>query len=117
MSVLPVKKNLTAWSGGTFRKHITVYQGVDTNSPVRDFTNCTASMIIEDPDTHVALKTLTTENGGITLGGTAGTIDLYISDEDTATFTWPVGLYILYVIEANGDSDPISHGQFIVKNI
>lgn len=42
---------------------------------------------------------LTTENGGITLGGLEGTVDLYISAEDTATLPSANAFYDLKLIK------------------
>jgi hypothetical protein len=49
-----------------------------------DLSSLTAKMYIRTWDRATIIAELTTENGGITLnGGGDGSIDLYVSDEDT----------------------------------
>jgi len=94
------KVKLVIDQGSTFRKRLTWKAGT---VPV-DLTGCTARMQIRSevasPD---VLASLTTENGGITLGGVAGTIDLYISSVATTLFTWEEGVYDIEFVMGNGD--------------
>lgn len=113
MSLLPDRKNFTIWKGGTFRKVLTMHQGATTTTPVYNFTGFTARMRLRD-ENGVTIQTLTTENGGIILGGTAGTITIYISDEATLVLPWEVALYELFLITPSGDADPILHGTLRV---
>ena len=46
---------------------------------------------------------LTTEDGGITITPLTGEIELYISDENTATFTWKRAVYDLELESSTGD--------------
>lgn len=88
--------------GATFRKRMTWKTG--TPKVAVDLTGCTAVMQIrEEVDSAAVLVELNTTDGGITLGGVNGTIDLYISDEDTAAFTWESGVYDLEITFTNGD--------------
>lgn len=109
MALKPARKNFSIWKGGTWRKVLTLHTGDSTSSPLRNLTGCTARMAIKDVDDNTLLS-LTTENGGITLGGAAGTITLYVSDEASALLTWASGRYVLYITEPDGDSDPYLHG-------
>lgn len=116
MSLLPGKCNFTLYRGGTFRIRLVVQDGDEENSPLRDLTDHTASLSIRTKvQGGTILATLTTENGGIELGGEDGTIDLFISDEDTTEFTWSVGFYTLYLTDAVGDTDPLLFGAFSVR--
>mgnify|MGYP000154895688 CR=1 FL=1 len=94
------KVKLVIDQGSTFRKHLVWKAGT---VPV-NLTGCTARMQIRSevgsPD---ILASLTTENGGITLGGTAGTIDLYLSPTATTLFTWEDGVYDMEFVLGNGD--------------
>lgn len=98
----PFKVKLKIYQGATFRWHATLKSG--TPEAVVDLTGYTARL-------HVRLKiedaepvlTLTTENGGITLGDADGTIDLFISDADTADITWEEAVYDLELIAPNTD--------------
>jgi hypothetical protein len=117
MSALPAKQNFTAWRGGTWRKQITLYTGADTTSPVRTLGGCRASLKIENPTTRETLKLLTTENGGIDLDISQGTINLLIRSDDTAALSWAVGVYQLLLTNSAGDIEPLLYGQFIVRGI
>ena len=44
------------------------------------------------------LLELTVGNGGIILGGVAGTIELFINDTDTSGITWKQGVYDLELV-------------------
>jgi len=112
MSLIPDKKTWTIWRGGTFRKVLTLKVG-DINSAPRPLTGYTARMRVRDAD-GVTLQTLTTENGGITLGGALGTITIYISDEATALITWSGAMYELFLITPSGDADPLLYGPLRV---
>lgn len=68
-----------------------------------DLTGCTArAQVRADIDSPVVLLELTTENGGIELGGVAGTIRRVISATDTAAIFWTSGVYDLEVVFAGG---------------
>lgn len=73
-------------------------------------------MKVRPSNSSNAILSLTTENGGITLGLTNGQIKLYVSDEVMATI--PEGKY-LYDLEMVG-SDPdyvykLVRGNFVVR--
>ncbi len=71
--------------GSTF-SHQFIWQNADRNAI--NLTGYTARMMIREKVTSTTvLVTLTTENGGITLGGVSGTVDLLISATDTAALT------------------------------
>lgn len=107
------KLKLLIEQGATFRKSLTWKTGTPA-APV-DLTGCTARMQIRaDLESTTPLITLTTENSGITLGDEAGTIELYISDTDTADMTWTQGVYDLEVILANGDVRRLLYGTVVV---
>jgi len=91
------KLKLTIEQGSTFRKLFTWKAGAPA-VPV-DLTGCTARMHIREtiPSAKI-LHSLTTENGGITLGGIAGTFALYIAATDTAAFTWTAGVYDIEIV-------------------
>jgi hypothetical protein len=71
--------------------------------PPVDLTDFTARMDIR---THLeateVIKSLTTENGGITLGDEDGTIALLISAADTEAFTFSDAVYDLELVSATG---------------
>jgi hypothetical protein len=68
-----------------------------------DLTGCTArAQIRSEIDSPEVLLELTTENGRIELGGSAGTIRILIDAVTTAGITWDSGVYDLEVVFADG---------------
>lgn len=65
-------------------------------------------------DTSVLLS-LTTENSRIVLGGAAGTVDLFISDVDTAGITWTAGVWDLEIAHPSGDVTRLAEGSVSVS--
>lgn len=107
------KLKLLIEQGATFRKLLTWKAGTPA-VPV-DLNGCTARMQIRASIEDAApLITLTTENGGITLDGYDGTIELYISDTDTADIAWTSGVYDLEVVLVNGDVRRLLYGTVAV---
>lgn len=119
MSLLPDKHPLTAWRGGTYKKRWTLYNGATaTAGQERNLTGSTATFIIKNPTTDavlLSLSTTPTAAGSLTLGGTAGTIDLLITDETTAAAVWSSGVYELLLTSAGGETDPLLFGPFVIK--
>lgn len=116
MSVRPERYNFSVWKGTTFRKQLVFHEG-DEDSPPRDLTGYTASMPIREQRLGgTLLATLNTENGGIVLGGEDGTIDLYMSDEQTQAATWELGSYSL-LLTFSGDTDSLIYGNFSIKRL
>jgi hypothetical protein len=84
--------------GATFTKSF-IWKAGRPPMPV-DLTGWTARLQMRSEiDAATVLLSLTTENGGITLGGTDGWIDLFISAEDTADITWRSAVYDLELVE------------------
>lgn len=105
--------------GSTFRKTIT-WKIKDTSveppviEPV-DLTGCTAVLEIKPTQaSKTILHTITTEDGGITLGGVFGTIDLYIDHATLLSFLWSVAEYTLTITYSDGDKRVFSFGKFIL---
>lgn len=113
MSVYPAKLTLTAWRGATYRKTMTIHSG-DTTAPPWDLTGCSAVLTIVDGNGST-LKTLDNSNGGIILGGTDGTVQIYIPAVDTSAASWNQGTYQLQLIHPNGDIDTLLYGVFRLK--
>lgn len=106
--MLAAKLNLTIKQGATFRKRL-VWRG--SNKKPINLTGYTAKMQARSAygDPQVLFE-LSTENGGISLGGTAGTVELYVSDETTATFSFDRAVYDLFLYASNGDALPLIEG-------
>lgn len=72
----------------------------DAGAPV-DLTGMTASMVISRAFNSTPIIELTTGNGRITLGGSAGTITLHIDAADTSLLTFETALYNLYLVDGS----------------
>ena len=100
--------------GATFRKSVTWKTGTPA-TPV-DLTGCTARMHVRsDIKSPTVLLDLTTVNGGITLGGAAGTVELMLTDEQTAAITWTTAVYDLEIEFATGDVRRLLYGSVSVS--
>lgn len=99
MTIAPGKWNITIVQGADFDYTLTLY----ANRVPIDLTGFTAKM--EGRTAYLGLPapffTLTTENGGITLGGVAGTVRLYMSAATTSLLSLN-GVYDLKLISSGG---------------
>lgn len=104
--------------GATFSWSFTWKTAPDEDSaktPV-NLTGCTARMQIRSKvESPEVLLSLTTENGGIALGGTAGTIELLIDADDTAAITWTSGVYDLEIVFPGGQVRRLMYGSVVVS--
>lgn len=87
--------------GATFTKSVTWKTG---KPPVPvDLTGASARMQIRATlESAAVLVELTTENGGIVLGGVAGTVALRLEAIATAAYAWSSGVYDLEVQFSDG---------------
>ena len=110
-----IKRKLEIDKGATFRFKAVWKVGAtkETVQPV-DLTGYTAKMQVrEDIGTPILLE-LTTENGGITLGGVLGSIELYVSATESSSFIWSEGVYQLELTAPNGDVSRKLAGRVVV---
>lgn len=114
----PFKVPLKIYQGATFTKSLTWKTAPDENAattPV-NLTGCTARMQIRAKlESTAPLLSLTTENGGISLGGTAGTVELLIDADDTTAITWKAGVYDLEIVFAGGEVRRLMYGSVTVS--
>jgi hypothetical protein len=95
-----------AWSSG----------GVLTYYTPVDLTGYTARMQVRASAAATAvLLDLTTENGGITLGGTDGTITCTSSATQTAALTFGTGVYDLELVDGSGVVTRLAEGSVCVS--
>lgn len=100
--------------GATFRKLVTWKTG--TPAVAVDLTNCTARMHVRsEVKSPIVLLDLTTANGGIALGNVAGTVEIYLSDEQTAAIAWAGAVYDLEIEFANGEVRRLLQGTISVS--
>lgn len=117
MALYPDHHVFRVWRGATFRVTVTVYED-DDREDLRDLSNYTASMVIRDEPEGDALLTLNTSNGGIALGGVAGTVTLFIDESDTEDLAWSEGHYdLLLTAPSGGDTDGLLYGKVLVKGV
>jgi len=83
----------------------------DSSGNAIDLTGYTARLQMREIDNVALILTLTTENGGITLGGTAGTIVLNISAATTSAITQSDGIYDLEVVSSSGTVTRLLEGS------
>lgn len=109
----PFKHNITIIQGATLRD-VTTWKAGDPAVPV-DLTGCTARMQVRERVNSLStLLDLTTENGGIILGGTAGTVTVYLSATATAALEWRAGVYDLEIQFGSGDVRRLLAGTAVV---
>jgi hypothetical protein len=109
MTTPPGKLNITIYKGAAFAELFTI-ENQDDNGviTVTDLTGYTArSMAREEYDSVASFMNLNTENGGITLGGTAGTIVLFISAVNTGAIAATEGVWDLELIPPSGAANVI----------
>jgi hypothetical protein len=100
-------KNLIIEQKATFKKRL-VYRD-KLKKPI-NLTGFSARMQIRDT-AGALLNDLSTDNGKIVLGGTAGTIDITVSASDTSVMTFASALYDLKLIAADGTQMRLMQGK------
>lgn len=87
--------------GSNFAHRVTWYSAYtdeEDNTPI-DLSDYTARMQVRETyESEETLLELTTENGGIALGGTNGTIDILLSATATAALTFRKAVYDLELV-------------------
>jgi hypothetical protein len=111
MSLTPGRINFLCPQGSTFNKTITYKI---ENVPV-NLTGYSSRLQVRE--THYDTSTIIslTNGSGITLGGSAGTINILISASATAAFNPGNWVYDLEVQSGNGTVDRLIEGSFIVS--
>jgi hypothetical protein len=104
--------NFICEQGATFNRTFTVK---DAAGDPLDLTDFIARMQVRrDIDAAEPMIELTTENGGIELGGEEGTVSLFISAGDTSDIPRS-GVYDIEIQSGqNGETSRILKGQFIL---
>ena len=107
------KLNLTVEQEATYRKRLTWR---DKNRRAVSLIGYLARMQVRDSyDSETVLLDLNSfdTNGGLTLGGTSGTIDIIITPEQTATLK--SGLYDILLTSGSGDDIRLAQGKITVS--
>lgn len=104
--------NITAEQGASFRRVLTWR---DAANALIDLTGYTARMQVRsDYFSDDITISLTTENGRITLGGSAGTISLYISASDMAALVADAYVYDLELVNG-AEITRLVQGTFMIN--
>lgn len=105
---------ITILKGETFRRQHVWKAGIPA-LPV-DITGCSARMQVRSVvDDATVLLELSTANGGIALGGAAGTITLQLSAAATTALTWVRGVYDLEITLSDASVRRLLEGSVKVK--
>jgi hypothetical protein len=103
--------------GATFERTMTIYNpsvGGASATPV-NLTGYSARMQVRpETDSNEIMVELTTENGRLTLGGVAGTIEMEIEADVTETFDTD-GVYDLEIYNNAGKVYRVIKGRFVVE--
>lgn len=109
--MIPGKYNMVCPQGSTFNQQLTYI----IDDVAVDLTAYTARMKVKEKHTSTSSKfNLNTENDGIVLGGSLGTIVLFISDTDTAACTAKEYVYDLEIVSSSNIVTRLIEGKFIV---
>lgn len=113
MTTNPGNYDFTIYQGATFSRVLTWKDQEDT--PI-DLSGYTARLQArESQDAEEPFLSLTTENGGIALGGAAGTVTLSIADGDTADIAEASGVYDLELESAGGTVTRLLQGKILIS--
>lgn len=97
----------------TFRQRLT---WKSSTGAAINLSGYTARLDVTTVYEHVAVVSLTTDNGGITLGEAAGTIDLLLTEPQTAALSAGRYVYNLELTAGNGgDTYRLLEGSFTVS--
>ena len=113
MTISPGTYDITIYQGTTFNQQFT---WKDQNNALVNLTGYTARMMARAGiDSSTPFITLTTANGGISLGGAAGTITLLMSDASTSALVNGKGVYDLEVINGSGTVTRLLQGNIFIS--
>ena len=113
MTVTPAQYDLTIYQGANFSQRLTFLQSSD-GDPV-DLSGFTARMQLrQSVNSTTPLIELTTENGRITLGDAAGTVDLALNASETASLTAGTAVYDLEIVQSETSADRYAQGSVTI---
>lgn len=109
--MIPGKYNMVCPQGSTFSQELTY----SINSVNVNLTGYSARMQVREKHTSTStILSLTTANGGISLGGSAGTITITISATTTAGLAAKEYVYDIELVSSSSIVTRIIEGKFIV---
>lgn len=114
MTFEPDRHDFTIRKGTTFYYSMVFYEDETRTQPF-DLSGYTSQLVVRSEAGGTTLKTLTTSNGGVELGGSAGTILIQIPLNEVDALTWTRGVYQLTITPPGGNTDPLLWGVMTVK--
>jgi hypothetical protein len=109
----PANLKLQIYQGATFRKRL---RWLNPGQTPIDLTGCAGRMQVrEEVESTAVLLELTTENGRIVLGGTAGTVELLVDADTTTAITWDGGAWDLEIVHPGGEVTRLAQGSLCVS--
>lgn len=88
---------------------------MDKSGDLIDLTDYTARLQVRDfPGAGQVLLEMTTENGMIQLGGSAGTIRLFMDMDETAALSFDSGKYQLELYPPTTGTERLLKGRYII---
>lgn len=112
--LIPVEipEGLAIYQSADWTQIFTLY---NTDGTLYDLTGKTAKFQARETKASVTpFIDLTTENGGITLGGVNGTITLNMAYSATALLTTYTGVFDLFIYTSTSTADCVCFGNIIV---
>ena len=108
--ITPGTYNITVWQGADYDKTFTVTQG----GTALNFTNYSARMQVREAADSTAYMLSLTNGSGITLGGTAGTIAVAITNAQSSAISAGSFAYDLELVAGTGTVTRLLQGSFTV---
>lgn len=109
--MIPGKYNIICPQGSTFNKQFT--WSIE-NTPV-DLTSYSARMQVREcAESDFKILDIDTSTYAITLGGTAGTISIYLDALTTSEFVAKEYVYDLELVSSGGEVTRLIEGNFVV---
>lgn len=109
--MIPGKYNMVCPQGSTFSQELTY----SINSVNVNLTGYNARMQVREKHTSASsVLSLTTGNGGIVLGGSAGTILISINSSSTSELSAKEYVYDIELVSPSATVTRIIEGKFIV---
>jgi len=109
--ITPSTYNLTVWQGADFDQTFTVTQ----NGTALNFTGYSARMQVREAADSTAYLLSLTNGSGITLGGTAGTIAVAITNAQSSAISAGSYAYDLELVAGAGTITRLLQGGFTVS--
>lgn len=113
MTITPGNYDITIYQGATFNQ---LFTWRDENNTLINLSGYTARLMARTAaGAATAFITLTTENGGVALGGAAGTVTLNMSAAQTAALSPVNGVYDLEMVDSGGLVTRLLQGNLFVS--